>query len=136
MALKGRAERLIRQATKDMVRIDLRDGTTRVFDDMEVFKRCSRQNELSGEGPAIRDLRGRTRRQPRAAILRGEYGPICKVAASSRPTTRRLGGRVQSFEDGTVEKRPTLGGSEGAERIRRRRYSKAQHSSPRRRASA
>jgi hypothetical protein len=136
MALKGRAERLIRQATKDMARIDLRDGTTRVFDDMEVFKEMFLvQTEL---------FRGRTRpseilEAARAATpesreaFEEEYGPICKVARVIAADYQ--GGWVDEyklFEDGTVEKTHHEGAPRGPRGYAERRYSKAPHRSPRR----
>jgi Zn/Cd-binding protein ZinT len=122
MGLRGRIKKLTRQAEEGAVLIRLKDGTSRVFDDltcwkamflaqMDLFKGEAHESEVLD---AVRAAKPECRR-----AFEAEYG---EIEMEARIITSELeGGWVEVFtllEDGTVERAYHEGGSEEAERIR------------------
>jgi uncharacterized protein YndB with AHSA1/START domain len=120
--LKGRVNRARQDAQAEGVVIELRDGSSRVFDDMHVWAEMflTRMDLFGGKSKpsevldAVRQATPESRRR-----FEEEYGTITPevhiVAADYQ------GGWVEVFnleEDGTVTKARHEGGSEQAERIR------------------
>ncbi len=120
--IRGRLQRLKREASKDAVLIRQRDGTVRTFDVMTVwtemfltqfdlFKGESRDSEVLS---AVRGATPESR-----AEFEERFGPITMTARIIAGAYE--GALVEVFnlqEDGTVERIYHEGGSEEAERIR------------------
>jgi|SRR5215208_887049 len=120
-SLKSRLERAERE--NDAVIIELKDGTHRTFDEMEVWKQtflaqtdvlCARQphSELL---EAVRTATPASRQR-----FEKEYGPLIGYSAHIIASDAE-GGWVNAhtlLEDGTVETVRYEGGSEEAKRIR------------------
>jgi hypothetical protein len=120
-SLKSRLERAERES--DAVIIELKDGTHRIFDKMEVWKQtflvhmdvlCARQphSELL---KAVRTATPASRQR-----FEKEYGPLIGYSAHIIASETE-GGWVEFhtlLEDGTVETVRYEGGSEEAKRIR------------------
>jgi hypothetical protein len=120
--VRGRIKKLTRQAQEGAVLIRLRDGTTRVFDDMTCFKEMflatvDLGRDESIHSPVLDAVRQATP-ESRAAF-EAEYGtitPELHIVASVEQ-----GGWVEVYkleEDGRVTKVRHEGGSEEAERLR------------------
>ncbi len=122
MELKGRLQRLQREATREGVVLHLRDGGLRIFDRMEVFKEIflTRMELYGGEvrpSEVLDAVRGATP-ESRAAF-EAEHGSIEMVNHVIAP--EHEGGWVEEYRlllDGTVETTRFEGGSEEALRIR------------------
>jgi hypothetical protein len=123
MGLKRRLRRLLREAEKGLVVLKLGDGTSRVFEDNEVFKEmflCEMdlfrgRARPSGVLDAVRAATPESR-----AAFEEEYGSIEMV--NHVIAADYQGGWVDEYrllKDGTVEVERFEGGSEDAERIRR-----------------
>jgi hypothetical protein len=121
MSLKGRLRRLAREAEGDGIVLRLKDGTTRVFDAMEVRKQMYlAQMDLFRDMSRIdyevlEAVRGATPESRRDFEVR--FGPITMSSAVISGSE----GWVEVYallEDGTVEKTFHEGGSEEALRIR------------------
>jgi|SRR5215203_7389449 hypothetical protein len=122
MGLKGRLQRLQREAAKEGVVLHLRDGGLRAFDRMEVFGEMflCQMDLMSGKARPSEVLDAVRAATPESrAAFEDEYGSIemvgCIIAADSE------GGWVDEhrlLEDGTVETTHYEGGSEEALRIR------------------
>jgi hypothetical protein len=120
-SLKNRLERAERES--DAVIIELKDGTHRIFDEMEVWKQtflvhtdvlCARQphSELL---EAVRAATPASRQR-----FETEYGPLIGYSTHIIASEAE-GGWVEShtlLENGTVETVRYVGGSEEAKRIR------------------
>ena len=128
--LRGRLGRLEREAKSEYAILKLRDGSTRLFADQEVFKEMflTRMDLFRGETrpsevlDAVREATPKSR-----AAFEAQYGEIEMVNHVIAPDHQ--GGWVEEYrllEDGTVEKTRFEGGSEEAERIRQ----EAQQASP------
>jgi hypothetical protein len=122
MGLKGRVNKLTRQAEEGAVLIRLRDGTTKVFDDMTCFKQMflAQYSLFGGEATQSEVLDAVRAATPESrAKFEAEYGPIemeARVIAGDYE-----GGWVEVFkleEDGTVKKIRHEGGTPEAERLR------------------
>jgi hypothetical protein len=122
MGLKGRVNKLTRQAEEGAVLIRLRDGTTKVFDDMTCFKQMflAQYSLFGGEATQSEVLDAVRSATPESrAKFEAEYGPIemeARVIAGDYE-----GGWVEVFkleEDGTVKKILHEGGTPEAERLR------------------
>jgi hypothetical protein len=122
MGLKGRLQRLQREAAKEGVVLHLRDGGIRVFSDQEVFGEMflTQMDLMSGRArpsEVLDAVRGATP-ESRAAFEQ-EYGSIEMVGHIVAGDYQ--GGWVDEhrlLEDGTVETTHYEGGSEEALRIR------------------
>jgi hypothetical protein len=122
MGLKGRLQRLRREAAKEGVVLHLRDGGLRVFDRMEVFQEMflAQMDLFSGKArpsEVLDAVRGATP-ESRAAFER-EHGSIEMVGQIVAADYQ--GGWVEEHRllfDGTVESTRYEGGSEEALRIR------------------
>jgi hypothetical protein len=122
MALKGRLRRLEREAQSEGVILRLRDGSIRVFSDLEVFKEMflCRMDLFSGKArpSEVLDAVRAATKESRAAF-EDEYGSIEMVGHIIAADYQ--GGWVDEhrlLEDGTVETTHYEGGSEETERIR------------------
>jgi hypothetical protein len=122
MGLKGRLQRLQREAAKDGVVLHFRDGGLRVFDRMEVFGEMflCQMDLMSGKArpsevlDAVREATPESR-----AAFEQEYGSIEMVGHIIAGDYQ--GGWVDEHRlllDGTVETTHHEGGSEAALRIR------------------
>jgi hypothetical protein len=122
MGLKGRLQRLQREAAKEGVVLHLRDGGLRVFDRTEVFGEMflCQMDLMSGKArpsevlDAVREATPESRR-----TFEQEYGSIEMVGYIIAADYQ--GGWVDEhrlLEDGTVETIHYEGGSEEALRIR------------------
>ena len=115
-------KRLEREAGKDMVVLKLRDGSIRVFSDLEVFKEmflCRTDLFLGKAHPSEVLDAVRAATPESCAAFEDEYGSIERVNHVIAPDYQ--GGWVDEYrllEDGTVETKRHEGGSEEAERIR------------------
>ena len=122
MGLRGRLRKLKREAEEGSVVVRLRDGTTRYFEDMDVFAEMflAKVDLFKGVTPdseVLDAVRGATP-ESREAFER-EYGPIEMEARIVAPEAD--GGWVEVYallEDGTVKRAYHEGGSPEAERIR------------------
>jgi hypothetical protein len=123
MGLKDRLRRLERRARSESVVLRLRDGSLRVFDNLEVFKEMflCRMDLFRGEARPSEVLDAVRAATPESrAAFEEEYGSIEMV--SHVIAADYQGGWVDEYrllEDGTVETNHHEGGSEEAERIRR-----------------
>ena len=122
MSLKGRLRRLAREAEGDGIVLRLKDGTTRIFDAMEVQKemflaRMDLLRETARESDVLEAVRNATPESRRDFEERfGSIEMTHHIIAADYQ-----GGWVEVFrlcEDGTVEKVRHEGASEEAERIR------------------
>ena len=122
MGLKGRINKLTRRAEEGAVLIKLRDGSTKVFDDLTCFKQMfMAQYHLFGgeatQSEVLDAVRAATPESRRA--FEREYGEIemeAKIVAADYQ-----GGWVEVYrltESGEVEKTRHEGGTPEAERIR------------------
>jgi hypothetical protein len=115
-------KRLERNAQKSRAVLQMRDGSMRTFEDMEVFQEMfmARVDLMCGKQPSSHVLdavRGATP-QSRAAFEK-KYGPTQMVAHITAANYQ--GGWVDEYrllEDGTIETIRYEGGSKKAERIR------------------
>jgi len=122
MGLKGRLRRLEREAQSEGVVLRLRDGSLRVFDQMEVFSEMFlAQTDLfmgKARSSEVLDAVRAATPESRAAFEK-EHGSTEKVARIIAADYQ--GGWVEEnrlLEDGTVESICHEGGSEEAERMR------------------
>jgi acylphosphatase len=122
MGLRSWIKRLERAGTDGVV-LTLRDGSVRVFSDLEVFKEmflCRTDLFLGKARPSeVLDAVRAATKESRAAF-EDEYGSIEMVGHIIAPDYQ--GGWVDEhrlLEDGTVEITHHEGGSETAERIKR-----------------
>jgi hypothetical protein len=120
--MKDKIKRLMRQAEQDAVLIRLRDGSTRVFDDMTCFKEMFLAQFALFKGEAheseVLDAVRAATSESRAAFEE-RFGEIEMEACIICPVVD--GGWVEVHklrEDGTVESFRHEGDSEEAERIR------------------
>jgi hypothetical protein len=122
MGLKGRVNKLTRQAEEGAVLIRLRDGTTKVFDDMTCFKQMflAQYSLFGGEATESEVLDAVRAATPESrAKFEGEYGPIemeARVIAGDY-----AGGWCEIYrltESGEVEKTRHEGHTEEARRLR------------------
>jgi hypothetical protein len=122
MGLKGRLQRLQREAAKEGVVLHLRDGGLRTFDRMEVFGEMflCQMDLMSGKARPSEVLDAVRAATPESrAAFEDEYGSIEMVGQIIAADSE--GGWVDEhrlLEDGTVESTHYEGGSEEAERIR------------------
>src|SRR5215210_7167660 len=122
MGLRGRIKRLERVGTAGVV-LTLRDGSVRVFSDMEVFKEMflCRTDLFRGEARSSEVLETVRAATPESrAAFEAKYRPIQMEARIIAP--EHQGGWVDEhrlLEDGTVEIVRHEGGSEAAERMKR-----------------
>jgi hypothetical protein len=123
MAHRGRLRRLEREAQSEGVILSLRDGSTIVFSDQEVFTEMFlTRTDLLARGESrssevLDAVRAATPESRRA--FEEEYGSIEMVGHIV--AGNHEGGWVDEYrllEDGTVETSHYEGGSEEAERIR------------------
>jgi hypothetical protein len=122
MALKGRLRRLEREAQSEGVILRLRDGSLRVFDQMEVAKEmflCQMDLMLGKARPSeVLDAVRAATPESRAAFEE-EHGSIEMVGHIIAGSYEGAWVREHRLlEDGTVETTRHEGGSEEAERIR------------------
>jgi hypothetical protein len=123
MELKGRLQRLQREAAKEGVVLHLRDGGLRVFDRMEVFGEMflCQMDLMSGKARPSEVLDAAREATPESrTAFEDEYGSIEMVGHIVAGDYQ--GGWVDEHRllfDGTVESTHHEGGSEGALRIRR-----------------
>ncbi len=123
MALRDRLWRLKREAEQHGVILRQRDGTVRVFDDLDVWKEMflAQYNLFKGEAPdseVFDAVRGATPESRRA--FEEEYGSIAMTARII--AAEYQGGWVREYrllEDGTLEETYYEGGSPEAEHIRK-----------------
>jgi hypothetical protein len=122
MGLKGRINKLTRQAEEGAVLIKLRDGTTKVFDDLTCFKEMFlvRMDLFSGESKpseVLEAVRAATPESRRA--FEREYGEIEMVAKIIAPDYQGAWCEVYRLtESGEVEKTRHEGHTEEARRLR------------------
>ena len=122
MGLRGRINKLTQKAEEGAVLIRLRDGTSRVFDDLTCWKEMFlAQFDLfkgeAHESPVLDAVRAATPESRRA--FEEEYGSIEREAQIIAPESN--GGWVEVYkllEDGTVEYTRHEGGTEEAKRLR------------------
>jgi hypothetical protein len=122
MGLKGRVNKLTRQAEEGAVLIKLRDGTTKVFDDLTCFKEMflAHYNLFGGEATKSEVLEAVRAATPESrAKFEAAYGSVemeARIIAGDYQ-----GGWVEIYrleEDGTVTKVRHEGGTPEAERLR------------------
>ncbi len=121
--LRGRLGHLWREARKGAVVLQMRDGSSRAFTDMEAWSEMFlAQTDLfkgeSYDSEVLRAVRAATPESRRE--FEEKYGPIEMEARSV--ASNEEGGWAEVFElleDGTVKRTFHEGGSEEAERIRR-----------------
>lgn len=122
MGLRGRLGRLEREAKSEHVVLKLRDDSTRLFTNLEVFKEMflTRMDLFKGEArpsevfDAVREATPKSR-----AAFEAQYGEIEMV--NHVIAADYQGGWVDEYRllsDGTVERSRFEGGSEEALRIR------------------
>lgn len=122
MGLRGRINKLTRQAEEGAVLIRLRDGTTRVFDNMTIWKEMflAQCDLLKGEARASEVLDTVRAATPESrASFEAEYGSIEMEAQIICHESQ--GGWVEVhklLEDGTVETTFHEGHTEEARRLR------------------
>jgi hypothetical protein len=123
MGLKGRLQRLQREAAKEGVVLHLRDGSLRVFDKMEVFGEMllCQMDLMSGKARPSEVLDAVREATPESRdAFEDEYGSIEMVGRIIAADSE--GGWVDEhrlLEDGTVQSTHYEGDSEEALRIRR-----------------
>jgi hypothetical protein len=124
MAPKDRLKRLEREAQSEGVILRLRDGSIRVFDDIEVFQEMflTRTYLFMGEAHPSEVLDAVRAATPESrATFEAEYGEIEMVNHVVAPDYE--GGWVEEYrllQDGTVKITRFEGGSEEALRIRQK----------------
>ena len=122
MGLRGRINKLTQKAEEGAVLIRLRDGTSRVFDDLTCWKEMFlAQFDLfkgeAHESPVLDAVRAATPESRRA--FEEEYGSIEREAQIIASESE--GGWVEVYkllEDGTVEHTRHEGDTEEAKRLR------------------
>ena len=123
MGFKDQLRRLRRDVQKDMAVVKLKDGGTRVFADLDVFKEMflCQYELLQGKARPSEVLDAVREATPESRdAFEAEYGSIEMEANILAPLSD--GGWVEShrlLEDGTVESVRHEGDSEEAEGIRR-----------------
>src|SRR5215207_9142641 len=122
MSLRNWMKRLEREAKGEYVVLKLRDGSTRLFSDQEVFTEMflTKMELFRGEARPSEVLNAVREATPESrAAFEAEYGEIEMV--NHVIAADYQGGWVEEYRllsDGTVEKTRFEGGSEEAERIR------------------
>jgi hypothetical protein len=121
MAPKDRLKRLEREAQSEGVILRLRDGSIRVFDDIEVFEEMflTRTYLFMGEAHPSEVLDAVRAATPESrAAFEEEYGSIEMAGHIIAPDYEGWVEEYRLLEDGTVKITRFEGGSEEALRIR------------------